>query len=102
LPSKPGRRDFFAAYDAMLREWPAGVGAVDIPTPNGLTRVQTLGKDSAPPLLLLHGGGATSTVWHSVAGSLARTRRVYAVDQIGDAGRSVVQRAPGDRAQLMS
>ncbi|MFI1867969.1 alpha/beta fold hydrolase [Streptomyces jumonjinensis] len=38
--------------------------------------------------MLLHGGGATSAVWFPNAAELSRTRRVYAVDRIGEAGRS--------------
>lgn len=40
-------------------------------------------------MVLLHGGGATSTVWFANVETLSRTHRLYAVDQIGDAGRSV-------------
>jgi pimeloyl-ACP methyl ester carboxylesterase len=39
--------------------------------------------------VLLHGGGATSTVWFSKVGELSRAHRVHAVDMIGGAGRSV-------------
>jgi pimeloyl-ACP methyl ester carboxylesterase len=44
------------------------------------------------PIVLLHGHGATSIMWHRTVKGLTG-RRVYAVDTIGDAGRSV-QRAP--------
>jgi pimeloyl-ACP methyl ester carboxylesterase len=80
---------FTAAYDAVLARWPVPVEPVDLASEFGTTHVQVCGPADGPPLVLLHGGGATSTVWFAVVGELARRHRVYAVDQIGDAGRSV-------------
>ncbi|WP_405531771.1 alpha/beta hydrolase [Streptomyces avidinii] len=85
---------FRAAYDAALGRWPGPVEAVDLPTPFGLTRVNRCGPAGAPPLVLLPGGGATSTVWGACAAAgAARTHRVHAVDLVGDPGLSVP--APG-------
>ncbi|WP_070380631.1 alpha/beta fold hydrolase [Rhodococcus sp. WMMA185] len=86
--------DFFRAYDALLDAWPADVAAVDVPTPFGSTRVNVCGPESAVPILLLPGGGATSTVWANNIGALSRRHRVYAVDVMGDVGRSVNAGAP--------
>ncbi len=85
---------FFAAYDAMLRRWPADVRGVDVPTAYGSTRVHVCGPEEGPPLVLLPGGGTTSAVWFAVVGEFARTHRVYAVDLIGDIGRSVNDGTP--------
>jgi pimeloyl-ACP methyl ester carboxylesterase len=93
---------FFAAYDAVLAQWPVTpqtreLGtpqALDVPSAYGTTRVHACGPPDGPPLILLHGGGATSTVWFANVGELSRTYRVYAVDTIGDAGRSVHNRRP--------
>lgn len=84
---------FSAAYDAVLAKWPEGTAHLDVPTPFGTTHVHRHGPAGAPPVLLLPGGGATSTGWYGVAAELGRTHRVYAADLIGDPGRSV----PGDR-----
>ncbi|MEU9720900.1 alpha/beta hydrolase [Streptomyces sp. NPDC047976] len=83
---------FRTAYGQALAQWPAPVEAVDVPTPYGVTRVNSCGPAdaAAPPLVLLPGGGATSTVWGAcVAAGLAGTRRVYAVDLVGEPGLSV-------------
>lgn len=80
---------FFAAYDTVLAQWPVPVESVDVPSVFGRTHVQVCGPRDGKPLVLLHGGGATSTVWFANVEALTRTHRVYAVDQIGDAGRSV-------------
>ncbi|CAM5392833.1 alpha/beta fold hydrolase [Streptomyces avidinii] len=85
---------FRAAYEAALGQWPGPVEAVDLPTPYGVTRVNRCGPAGAPPLVLLPGGGATSTVWGACAAAgAARTHRVHAVDLVGDPGLSVP--APG-------
>lgn len=81
--------EYFAAYDAVLAQWPVAVESTDVPSAYGTTRVQVCGPETGPPLVLLHGGGATSTAWFATVGRLARAHRVYAPDQIGDAGRSV-------------
>ncbi|GAA3381919.1 alpha/beta hydrolase [Streptomyces racemochromogenes] len=90
------RTPFRTAYDQALAQWPVPVEAVDVPTPYGVTRVNSCGPAdaSASPLVLLPGGGASSTVWGAcVAAGLGRDRRVHAVDLVGEPGLSVP--APG-------
>lgn len=98
LPSRPppgasgtslGSAEFFAAYDAVLARWPVPVEPVEVPSAYGTTHVNVCGPTDGAPLVLLHGGGATSTVWFAIVGGLARMHRVYAIDQLGDAGRSI-------------
>lgn len=85
---------FRHAYDAVLGKWPSGTTVRDIESRFGTTRVTTCGPEGAPPVLLLPGGGATSTVWFANAPALATDRRLWAVDYIGDAGRSVASGDP--------
>lgn len=85
---------FFAAYEALLKRWPSGVESFALSSPYGRTQVHACGPDDAPPVLLVPGGGATSTVWSAMVEPLARSHRVYAVDLLGDAGRSVAQGLP--------
>jgi len=88
------RREFLDAYDALLARWPAGWEAAEITSPYGITRVNISGPPGSPPLILLPGWGATSAVWFAVVGALSRDWRVYAVDLMGDAGRSVPEGRP--------
>ncbi|SEK78591.1 alpha/beta fold hydrolase [Rhodococcus maanshanensis] len=93
---------FDAAYDAVLARWD-GVTALETTSEFGVTRVHACGPTGAPPVLLLHGGGATSTAWSAVATTLGSTHRVYAPDLIGDVGRSVPgYRRPRTPADLMT
>ncbi|MFC7307114.1 alpha/beta fold hydrolase [Streptomyces monticola] len=91
---------FFAAYDAVLSQWPVKVHSADVPGPYGSTRVQVCGPEGGTPLVLLPGGGTTSVTWFANIGDLARDHRVYAVDVMGDIGRSTHDgaqlRGPGD------
>ena len=72
------------------------VESADLSSPFGTTHVNICGPRDGEPLVLLHGGGSTSTVWFANAGELSRTHRVYAVDTIGEAGRSVSDGRPVD------
>ncbi|GAU65904.1 putative hydrolase [Streptomyces sp. NBRC 110611] len=88
------RATFFAAYDAMLRRWPVDVTSIDVPSPYGTTRVHVCGAEGGTPLVLLPGGGTTSMAWFANVKDLCRHHRVYAVDLMGDIGRSVHDGAP--------
>ncbi|MEV5980939.1 alpha/beta hydrolase [Streptomyces sp. NPDC052114] len=81
---------FRAAYEEVLDQWPGPVDRADLPTPYGRTRVNSCGPTTASPLVLLPGGGATSTVWGACAAAgLADRYRMHGVDLMGDPGFSV-------------
>ncbi len=80
---------FLAAYDAVLDRWSVPVDRIDLPSAYGTTRVTACGPADGEPLVLLHGGDATSPAWYANVADLSRSRRVYAVDRIGEPGRSV-------------
>ncbi|MBY4229174.1 alpha/beta fold hydrolase [Rhodococcus fascians] len=86
--------EFFSAYDRVLQKWPADIQAIDVDTVYGTTRINACGPVDGPALVLLPGAGATSTVWFANVNAVLRHYRVYAVDLMGDVGRSV----PGERA----
>lgn len=79
---------FAAAYDAVVGRWPLAVESITLESEYGTTHVNACGPADAPPLVLLHGGGATAAVWYANAADLAREHRVCAVDRIGEAGLS--------------
>jgi pimeloyl-ACP methyl ester carboxylesterase len=85
----PVAAGFYDRYDAVLRKWPVPHEAADLPGRFGVTHVNMCGAEGGPPVVLLPGGRATSAGWYANAGALAPARGVYAVDILGDAGRSV-------------
>ncbi|WP_371521375.1 alpha/beta fold hydrolase [Kitasatospora sp. NBC_01300] len=94
-PSPARTAAFLTAYDAVLARWPVPVEHLTVRTPHGTTRINACGPSDGRPLVLLHGGGATSTMWFAnVAAWTAAGHRVLAPDLIGDPGRSVHDGAP--------
>lgn len=85
---------FTQAYDAVLAQWPLPVDVIELESEYGTTRVNACGPTSAPPLVLLPGGGATSTVWFANVAALSANHRVYAIDVICDHGRGVASGTP--------
>jgi pimeloyl-ACP methyl ester carboxylesterase len=83
-----GEARFCAAYDAALKLWPVPYKEIDIPTRFGTTHVVVSGPKTAPPLVLLHGYMATSTMWSPNILAFSEDYRVYAVDVMGQPGKS--------------
>ena len=72
--------------------------ALDIPTCVGMTHAYVW-AGSGPPLVFLHGAGGTALEWFDYVES-RDGRAVYAVDTIGDVGRSVQEEPFRDAAHL--
>ena len=88
---KPEDRDrFFAAYEATLALWPVPVESITVPTRFGPTHINVCGPADAPPLVLLTGQGASSMIWYPNVATLSQAFRLYALDIIGDIGKSVL------------
>ncbi|HET8547960.1 MAG TPA: alpha/beta hydrolase [Bryobacteraceae bacterium] len=83
-------RDFCFAYldSQAARDWPVASREKTVPTTYGGTFVRISGPASAPPLVLLPGAAATSLMWASNIQALSAEYQTFAVDQIGDFGRS--------------
>jgi alpha-beta hydrolase superfamily lysophospholipase len=78
---------FLMMEDALWREAPdPAPTSIDVHTSFGVTRAYRWAGDGTP-IVFLHGGGMTSVCWAPYAEKLSR-RDVYAVDIMGDAGRS--------------
>lgn len=87
-------------YEELLREWPVPAEHLRVPTREGETFVVVSGPRDAPPLLLLHGSGANTTMWRGEITSWAPHFRTYAIDIIGEAGASAPSRPPLDSDRL--
>ncbi len=86
--TEAGRAATLESYDAIVRQWPVPCTEFDIPTSGGLTHVIASGPEDAEPLVLLHAYFATATAWYRAAGAFSEHYRTYAVDILGDVGRS--------------
>ncbi|MCC9307425.1 alpha/beta hydrolase [Kitasatospora sp. RB6PN24] len=82
-----------SAQEAVLERWGLPVERIELTSEFGTTVVTACGPRDGEPLVLQHSGSTTSAVWFANAAELGRTRRLYAVDRIGEAGLS----RPGQR-----
>ena len=80
---------YMAAYEAVLALWPVPVDALDVPTRFGMTHVNISGSPEKPVMVLLPGFGADSTMWFPNIADLSSQYRVYALDTIGQPGKSI-------------
>jgi pimeloyl-ACP methyl ester carboxylesterase len=90
--SNKGRIRYLEAYDAVLRDWPVPYEELDVPTRFGDTHVIASGEQEAPPLVLLPSLAGSATLWRPNVEGLSTHFRTYAVDVIGQVGKSVPTR----------
>ena len=91
--STPERRaKYLQAYEAMFTLWKVPHDSIDVNTSYGSTHINVSGPGDGYPLVLLHGAGLTSTVWFANIVAFSAHHRVYAVDTIADAGKSMADR----------
>jgi pimeloyl-ACP methyl ester carboxylesterase len=76
--------DSFAAA-----HWPVPSEQRTVPTRYGPTFVRISGPPAAAPVVLLHGAGSTSLMWAPNVEALSAHYRTYAVDQVGEFGKSL-------------
>jgi pimeloyl-ACP methyl ester carboxylesterase len=87
-PTAAVEQAFQVLYDQRLDAWPVPFDTLRVPTTYGTTYIIASGPAEAPPVVLLHAMGVTATMWLPNVAALSRHHRVYAVDLIGDLGRS--------------
>ncbi len=92
-----GQAKYMAAYEAMLSLWKVPHDSINVKTSYGPTHINVSGPSDGYPLVLLHAAGLSSTVWFANIAELSENHRVYAVDVIGDAGKSVADQLMTNR-----
>jgi len=91
--SEAARDACFAYFDAQAAvRWPIASEERTVATSYGPTCVRIGGPESAPPLVLLHGVTASSLMWAPNIRELSTACRTFAVDQIGDFGKTLCTR----------
>jgi pimeloyl-ACP methyl ester carboxylesterase len=86
-----GRAKYMAAYEAMFSLWKVPYDSIDVKTSYGSTHINVSGPGDGYPLILLHAVSLSSTAWFANIAELSANHRVYAVDGIGDAGKSIAE-----------
>ncbi len=77
-------------YDDRLGDWPVAYERIYVDTTYGKVHTIVSGREDAPPALLLHASGLSAWSWLYNVAELSKHFRTYAVDTIGDAGKSVL------------
>jgi pimeloyl-ACP methyl ester carboxylesterase len=77
-----------AIYDSKLEQWPVPYESVFVETAFGKVHVIISGPQDAPPALLLHATGMAAWSWLYNLESLVHHYRTYAIDHIGEPGKS--------------
>jgi len=84
-----GEAAFLAAYNAAMTMWPVPYEELEIQGRFGTTHVIASGPKDAPPLVLLHGYWATSTMWSPNVADFSKDHRIYAIDVMGQPSKSI-------------
>ena len=92
--SVAGEKEYIDCYDSILRRWPVSTEEIRLPTSYGETNVIVSGKDGQPSIALLHPLSTGSAMWNFGIKTLSKHHRVYAIDTIGNAGKSRATRLP--------
>ena len=80
--------EMMAIYDAKLAQWPTPYETRYVDTSYGKVHVIIGGPEDAPPVLLLNAGQMAGWSWMTNVGALNEQYRTYAIDTIGEPGKS--------------
>jgi pimeloyl-ACP methyl ester carboxylesterase len=75
-------------YDEKMAEWPVPYQDIFVDTRYGKVHVIASGPEDAPVIFLLHASGVAGWSWKFNVEALSQNYRTYAIDLIGDAGKS--------------
>ena len=90
--SSAGYTALMAFYDASLASWPVAHECLAVRTRHGETHLIASGPADAPPLVLMRGAAGNALLWAPAIAYLSRDLRTYAVDVIGESGKSAPNR----------
>ena len=82
------RSQIYKLYDERLAEFPVPYDIIEIDTRYGNTNIIATGDKNNPPLFLIHAMGVTAIMWFPNVKELSESYRVYAINTIGDLGKS--------------
>ncbi len=88
------QREFMTLYQKELASWAVPAEERDIGTDFGRTHLLSFGASLGRPLILLHQGFSNSADWKYMAPLLEKRYHVYAIDIIGEMGKSYAYDPP--------
>ncbi|SRR6266511_689416 len=81
---------FLSFYKKSLAAWPVPYEELMVRTRYGDTHVIASGPIDRDPIVLIHAAGVNGTMWGPNISALSQQYRVYALDTIGDFGKSIL------------
>lgn len=81
--------DYLNAYERGLTLWPLPYSLNYVKTSFGSTHIIDSGDKAKQPLLLLHGGSMSSTMWYPNVLDWSKYYRVICIDILGDKNKSI-------------
>jgi len=89
-----GQQAMIAWYERIQANLRVPYESITVPTRFGLTHLIAVGEKGAPPLVLVQGLGGNAMLWEPQLIDLSRTHRVFALDVIGQMGKSAATWLP--------
>jgi len=86
------KKQVISFYDNLLKEWHQPSKQFTIQTAFGDTFLIESGEGNAETVILLHGSGSNSGMWTADVKELSKNYHVYAIDIIGECGKSAENR----------
>lgn len=83
-----GKKQVVSFYDNLLKKWHQPSKQLTIDTEFGNTFVIESGEGNPETVILLHGSGSNSGMWTADVKELSKNYHVYAIDIIGECGKS--------------
>ncbi|MCM3768594.1 alpha/beta fold hydrolase [Neobacillus niacini] len=102
FPNSVKKEFYYKQYDESLKQWNMEIDTFFIETTFGKTHVIACGPKDAQPVVLLHGMTVSSAMWFANAPVWSQYYRVYAIDIMGDFGKSECQRPITTSSELNS
>lgn len=98
--SEAAEKAYLAAYDHSLESWPVPYESKYISTSYGETHVLISGPEDGKSIVLMHGKAGSATNWYANVSALSDEHRVYALDILGDVGKSTVTKSYSNRSEF--
>lgn len=87
-----GKIQVISFYESILKQWHQPSKQLTLETKFGETFIIESGVDNVQAVLLLHGTGSNSAMWIADATELSKNYHVFAIDIIGECGKSYENR----------